>query len=1071
LRRLFFIILIFSFFASGVSAQTFRGGLPFFTNYHPSDYKGYSQNWSITSNSKGVLFFANGDGIMIYNGRSWSKILLNNNATPTCFMRDENDVIWVGAQSELGCLLPDHIEGYHYVSLTSLISNANREFGFIVAIHKTEDGVYFKAGAYIFRLVNKRIFTIPVERSSFMFEFNKKLFLYEPEKGFSTVSGNKLLRVIGEIPSKMIIRRMIPQSDHSAVFIDRNNGLQYAEFDFSNPYAVGITLQKKYSPINDFLIKNEANDAIRLVNGNYAFATVRNGTVVTDSSFQILYHLSREAGVMNETHNFLYEDAQYNMWIALDHGICKVSTQSPLTCFNDYQGVKGSVLDIIRFGGRIFVATWQGVFAESNHPALVEGNMFEPVKQIKSQTWDLETAWVGGKRVLLAATSDGLFAIDSSANGTMLHEGNYNYVKVDPHNNLRVYAGGPLKIEFFDFSGGLRNPEVSQVPDLKSRVVNAALTAKNELFIGTARDGVFVFSAVPLSDNSTKVVFDMHVVDTRNGLPVSDAYYVFMYGEKLLVGTQTGLYEIVQNPDGDYSARLFNARFVEFYSQSKFINILKSDDKGNMWFQTNSKLSGRKSLYYFISKNAGGTFESKPFQTFPDIEFYSISPESDSVVWFGSDDGVFRFSWVVSNTTQYDDEFQTILQKVTHNNTPIYSGLFTDKSDSTLQQGDNEFVFAGGSIRFDFSAGYYINENQVRFQYYLEGYDDDWSNPSVENYKEYTNLPPGDYVFSVKAINPFGTEGIAARFHFLVPSPWYIRWWAWAMYVLVSVFIIFVAITFANRRLIKAKLRLEQIVHSRTLEIQNQKKAIEIEKEKADKLLINILPVRIAEELKATGHCQTEFYQNVTVLFTDFCGFTAIAETMDPEELVSKLDEIFAFFDDVCSRNKLEKIKTIGDSHMSAGGIPVRNRTHAVDAVLAAMEMQQFLERFTINHPENEIWKLRIGINSGELTAGVVGKRKFAFDIWGDTVNTASRLQDMGAAGKINVSSRTAELVSTFFDLTYRGKKPIKHKGEVDMFFVDGIKPELSLERKGEKPNQLFWSNYNELLDMKYLNF
>lgn len=1069
MRRLLFIILTVSFFASGIHAQTFRGGLPFFTNYHPSDYKGYSQNWSITSNSKGVLFFANGDGIMIYNGRSWSKILLNNNATPTCFMHDDNDVIWVGAQSELGCLLPDYINGYRYVSLTSLINNANREFGFIVAIHKTEDGIYFKAGAYIFRLVKKQIFTIPVDRGSFMFEFNKKLFLYEPEKGFSTVSGNKLLRVIGETPPPMIIRRMIPQSNHSAIFVDRNNGLQYAEFDFSNQYAVGISVQKKFAAIDNFLIKNEASDAIRLANGNYAFATVRNGTIVTDSNFQVLYHLSREAGVMNETHNFLYEDAQYNLWMALDHGICKVNSQSPLTCFNDYQGVKGSVLDITRFAGKIFVATWQGVFFESSHPELEDGNIFKTVKQIKSQTWDLETAWIGGRHVLFAATSDGIFAIDSTGNGISLHEGNYNYVKVDPKNNLRVYAGGPLKIEFFDFSRGLRKPEVSQVPDLKSRVVNAALTENNELFIGTARDGVFVFSAVRISENSSKVVFDMHIVNTQNGLPPSDAYYVFVYGDKLLVGTQTGLYEIVQLSDGEYSAQLFDSRFVEFYTQSKFINILKADDNGNMWFQTNSKLSGRKSLFYFIKNK--GEFVNKPFQTFPDIEFYSISPEKDSVVWFGSDDGVFRFSWKVSNTNRYDSKFQTVLQRVSHNNFPIYSGLFTNSFDSLLQKGESEFVFSGGSIRFDFSAGYYINENLVKFTYYLEGFDRKWSDPSIENYKEYTNLPPGEYVFNVKAINPFGVEGIVASFHFSVPSPWYFRWWAWAMYILFAAAIIFGSIAFANRRLIKAKLRLEQIVHSRTLEIQNQKKAIEIEKEKADKLLINILPVRIAEELKSTGHCQTEFYQNVTVLFTDFCGFTAIAETMDPEELVSKLDEIFAYFDDVCSRNKLEKIKTIGDSHMSAGGIPVRNRTHAVDSVLAAMEMQQFLEKFSISHPENEVWKLRIGINSGELTAGVVGKRKFAFDIWGDTVNTASRLQDMGAAGKINISSRTAELVSAFFDLTYRGKKPIKHKGEIDMFFVDGIKPELSIDGKGERPNQLFWSHYNELLDMKYLNF
>ena len=156
---------------------------------------------------------------------------------------------------------------------------------------------------------------------------------------------------------------------------------------------------------------------------------------------------------------------------------------------------------------------------------------------------------------------------------------------------------------------------------------------------------------------------------------------------------------------------------------------------------------------------------------------------------------------------------------------------------------------------------------------------------------------------------------------------------------------------------------------------------------------------------------------------------------------------------------------------MSAGGIPVRNRTHAIDAALAAIEMQQYIQKLRLLNPANSIWKLRIGINSGEITAGVVGKRKFAFDIWGDTVNTASRLQDAGEPGKINISNNTAELISSFFDLTYRGKKPIKHKGEVDMFFVDGIKRELSIDGQMQRPNRAFWDKYNELLELKFLNF
>jgi class 3 adenylate cyclase len=206
-------------------------------------------------------------------------------------------------------------------------------------------------------------------------------------------------------------------------------------------------------------------------------------------------------------------------------------------------------------------------------------------------------------------------------------------------------------------------------------------------------------------------------------------------------------------------------------------------------------------------------------------------------------------------------------------------------------------------------------------------------------------------------------------------------------------------------------------------------------------------------------------------LFTDFSNFTSISEQLDPEDLVSKLDIYFARFDEICSRHKLEKIKTIGDSHMSVGGIPVRNRTHPIDAVLAANEMQNFIRFMHEKSDENKIWKLRIGINSGELTAGVVGKKKFAFDVWGDTVNTASRFQDAGECGEINISKSTANAVEGFFNLEYRGEKHIKHKGEVEMYYVKSIKKELSIEGLGETPNMEFWRKYNELVDIKYLNF
>ena len=226
------------------------------------------------------------------------------------------------------------------------------------------------------------------------------------------------------------------------------------------------------------------------------------------------------------------------------------------------------------------------------------------------------------------------------------------------------------------------------------------------------------------------------------------------------------------------------------------------------------------------------------------------------------------------------------------------------------------------------------------------------------------------------------------------------------------------------------------------------------ERTKSDSLLLNILPASIADELKTNDAVSPRYYESASVLFTDFVGFTRIAEGMSPEELVGELDACFSRFDAIARKHKLEKIKTIGDSYMAVGGVPAANHTHAVDSVLAALEIQRFMielaeKKEALNKP---CWQLRLGIHTGSLVAGVIGREKFAYDVWGDTVNTASRLESSGVAGRINISGATYKQVKSFFDCEYRGKVSAKHKGEIDMYFVNAINPSLT-ESPGE-PNR-----------------
>ena len=220
-----------------------------------------------------------------------------------------------------------------------------------------------------------------------------------------------------------------------------------------------------------------------------------------------------------------------------------------------------------------------------------------------------------------------------------------------------------------------------------------------------------------------------------------------------------------------------------------------------------------------------------------------------------------------------------------------------------------------------------------------------------------------------------------------------------------------------------------------------QRNKIKNGKKRSDELLLNILPSEVAEELKAKGSAEAKLFDEVTVMFTDFKNFTQISEKLSPAELVAEIDYCFKAFDNIIGKHNIEKIKTIGDSYMCAGGLPVANKTNATDMVSAALEIQQFIsEHFQKRMKEGrEPFEIRIGIHVGPVVAGIVGVKKFAYDIWGDTVNIASRMESSGEAGKVNISGSTYALVKDKFSCSYRGKIRAKNKGEIDMYFVENI--------------------------------
>jgi class 3 adenylate cyclase/predicted metal-dependent HD superfamily phosphohydrolase len=259
---------------------------------------------------------------------------------------------------------------------------------------------------------------------------------------------------------------------------------------------------------------------------------------------------------------------------------------------------------------------------------------------------------------------------------------------------------------------------------------------------------------------------------------------------------------------------------------------------------------------------------------------------------------------------------------------------------------------------------------------------------------------------------------------------------------------------------------LEQIVQQRTRELQ-------AEKDQSDRLLYNILPEELAEELKHSGATTPMRYEDATVIFTDFKDFTESSTNIPPKRLVNELNEIFQAFDFITEKYSIEKIKTIGDAYMAVSGLPRKSEYHAILAVRAALDMIRFISGRKAKKQFR--WKMRVGIHSGQLVAGVVGTKKFIYDVWGNTVNIASRMESCGMTGKVNISGKTFEKIKEHFECHYRGRKEVKGKGKMKMYFVERekespryrkVKQFILKKLERELPDNLFYHGLHHTIDV-----
>lgn len=631
-----------------------------------------------------------------------------------------------------------------------------------------------------------------------------------------------------------------------------------------------------------------------------------------------------------------------------------------------------------------------------------------------------------------------------------LFEDNKHQLWVGTRNGLAVLNSNRDEFSFFQYN-------INQPKSLSNNIIRSIFQDnKGNIWVGTEGG----LNRVIQNGKSIQFEVFKNIEGDKNSLS-NDAVYAIKEDRfgNIWVGTYGGGLNRF-----NYASKTFN-RIEE--SQNPIGNVVLSiliDASDKLWIGTNRGLNEYDPVSGTIVQyrendglqsdefNAGAAFASK-----------------DGLLFFGGIDGLNYFNPLKVNTNNFPPKvvisgFHLFNQPTTTLRDHLFKGNIAYLKQIKLEYYQNNFTI-------EFAGLHYSYPEKNEYRYKMDGFDEDWNYVGNKRFANYTNLDPGTYEFKVQSSNIHGVwSATTASIKIEIVPPFYASLWFRVLALFVILGIILIIYRWRVNVIRTQKRILEYKVRKRTSEVLKQKKEIERqkflleqEKEKTEKLLLNILPSETVEELKVKGKATARSYRLATIMFTDIKNFTRLSEKLRPRQIVQELDSYFVKFDEIIEKYNIEKIKTIGDSYMAVGGIPIRNTSNPIDVVLAGLEIQRYMvEASRKKHELGEPpWDLRIGINTGELVAGVVGIKRFAYDVWGDSVNIAHRMEVGGDIGKVNISGVTYDLIKEFFDCTYRGKVLAKNKGEVDMYFVDQVKPELSENGEGTEPNQLFWDYVN----------
>jgi signal transduction histidine kinase len=818
-----FISVAITFVSENVHSQAISGqdkGVYFHRQYSSSEYNGHTQNWAVTEDANGLVYIGNGNGLLEYDGVDWRMIEVAGGQVALSLALGHNDQIYVGSVNDFGVIRPDSLARPVFNSMTDKVPEELLDFEDVWETKAYSGGVLSRTRDAVFHVEYDDSLTVirPEERFERMHRIGDEIYIVDLGEGLMKLENMQFNLVPdGEQFMDLSVWYMAERPD-GTIFIATRNGTYLFDGESIEPFETEI------API---LTDQNVYHATDIEGKGYAFATIRGGVYVTDYDGNVTDVIDSSYLTTNQS-TYVYSDRMNNLWVATTNGLNRVEISNPLTYFDQTTGLVSGITDIARHEGKIFVAS------SSDVQYMQEGSDEKDIPRFVTIPSDitgfnlLESTEYG----LLASTLNGLVEVSENGIAAISPELEGIVVSQSAQNPETVLLGHRDGVALYEYTDGEWSFS-SSVEGVNEQVYTLEQGVDGVIWAGTEFQGLI---RIDLRDS-----IQVDRFDTEEHFNSGSARVYQVYGE-VFISTETGIYQpsILWNEEQPFIPDV-TTLLMEDPSPTGTMEIEKAPD-GGYWVVTDGATGFSPTLenpLVNLSEGALARVASDGVK--------SILPGENGILWVVSESGLIRYD----SNFDYPGNipFDALVRGALQNDEPVFGGM----KDSTLAQ--LQLLYEQNDMRFLFGTNFIEDENQTRYQVRLSGLDDDWSNWTSESFKDYTNIPHGDYTVEVRARNTYGQISSTGAYTFTILPPWWFSWWAYAGYFLLFAGFVFTIDRFQRKRLIKKereRSREKELEQAREIEIayENLKAAKEqlVQQEKLASL--GQLTAGIAHEIK-----------------------------------------------------------------------------------------------------------------------------------------------------------------------------------------------------------------------------